>query len=134
MTNVVFCTNLETIHHLFLDCHVALFVWRVVQFAFGLQAPTNIEDIFGVWLQPINRKMRPRVCVGVCAIFWSIWLCCNDAVFDEKRLYAYLQVIFSTTYWTRFWTILQNEKHRTSLKHACRMLETVAIEVCAKHG
>jgi hypothetical protein len=54
--------------------------------------------------------MRPQVCVGVCAIFWSIWLCRNDVVFYEKRLYSYLQVIFRTTYWTRFWTILQKEK------------------------
>jgi hypothetical protein len=41
----------------------------VVQFAFGLQAPSNIADIFGVWLQQINQKMRPQVCVGVSAFF-----------------------------------------------------------------
>jgi hypothetical protein len=40
--------NKETIHHLFFGCHVTQFVWRVVQFAFGLQAPSNIADIFGV--------------------------------------------------------------------------------------
>jgi hypothetical protein len=77
--------------------------------------------------------MRPQVCVGVCAIFWSIWLCRNDAVFDEKRLYSYLLVIFMTTYLTRFWTILQKEKDRASLKHSCRILETVSMEICAKH-
>ena len=31
-----FCNNKETIQHLFFDCHVAHFVWRVVQVAFGL--------------------------------------------------------------------------------------------------
>jgi hypothetical protein len=66
------CNNKKTIHHLFFGCHVAQFVWRAVQFVFGLQATTNIVDIFIVWLQQINRKMRPHVCVGVCAIFWSI--------------------------------------------------------------
>jgi hypothetical protein len=79
-----FCNNKETIHRLFFGCHVAQFVWRVVQFAFGLRAPTNIADISGVCLQQINRKMRPQVCVGVCAIFWSIWLCRNDAVLMRK--------------------------------------------------
>jgi hypothetical protein len=33
-----------------------------------------------------------------------------------------------------FWTILQKEKDISSLKHVCRMLETVSMEVCAKHG
>jgi hypothetical protein len=61
----------------------------VVQFAFGLQAPTNIADIYGVWLQQINLKMRPQVCVGVCAIFWYIWLCRNDAVFDENIIFLF---------------------------------------------
>jgi hypothetical protein len=67
-----FRNNKETINNLLFGCHVEQFVWRVVQFAFGLQAPTNIADISGVWLQQINQKMRPQVCVGVCAIFWSI--------------------------------------------------------------
>jgi hypothetical protein len=83
-----FC-NKETIHHLFFGCHVAQFVWRVVQFAFGLQEPTNIADIYGVWLQQINLKMRPQVCVGVCAIFRYIWLCRNDAVFDENIIFLF---------------------------------------------
>jgi hypothetical protein len=53
--------------------------------------------------------------------------------FFMRILYSYLQVIFTTTYWTWFWTILQKEKDRLSLKHAFHMLESEAVEVCAKH-
>jgi hypothetical protein len=39
MIDVVFCDNKETIQHIFFDCHVARFVWRVFTMAFGLQPP-----------------------------------------------------------------------------------------------
>ncbi|WVZ62207.1 hypothetical protein U9M48_011977 [Paspalum notatum var. saurae] len=36
-----FCNKKETIQHLFFDCHVASFVWRIVHVAFGLKLPSN---------------------------------------------------------------------------------------------
>jgi hypothetical protein len=78
--------------------------------------------------------MRSLICMGTSAILWSIWLCRNDVTFDKKRLYSYLQVIFRATYWIRFWNILQKECNRSPLKWARRTLETLAMEVFAKHG
>jgi hypothetical protein len=46
----------------------------------------------------------------------------------------YILIFMRQDYWTRLWAILQKEKDRSSLKYACCMLETVAMEVCAKHG
>ncbi|WVZ53529.1 hypothetical protein U9M48_004457, partial [Paspalum notatum var. saurae] len=43
-----FCDTNETIQHLFFDCHVAWFVWRVVFLAFDLRPPTNINELFFV--------------------------------------------------------------------------------------
>jgi hypothetical protein len=62
-----FCNNKETIHHLFFDCHVAQFVWRVVQFAFGLQVPTDIADIFRS-LAPTNKlkNKTSSLCGSMC--------------------------------------------------------------------
>jgi hypothetical protein len=34
-----FCNNFETIQHLFFDCTLAKFLWRVIQLMFGLSAP-----------------------------------------------------------------------------------------------
>ena len=36
-----FCFSDETIQHLFIDCHVAKFLWRAIQFAFDLNPPRS---------------------------------------------------------------------------------------------
>jgi hypothetical protein len=36
---------------IFIDCHVARFIWRVVEVAFGLHTPTRMANFLGVWLQ-----------------------------------------------------------------------------------
>ena len=129
-----FCNNKETIQHLFFDCHVASFVWRIVLVAFGLTPPSNVSCFVSTWFEQVDSNMRPLLCVGVSAIVWSIWMCRNYCIFDRKRLYSYLQVIFRGTYWIRFWSLLQKEDGRNHLKWACRLLETVAFEVFAKNG
>jgi len=73
--------------------------------------------------------------MGSSAILWSIWLFRNEGIFDKKKqLYSYLQVVFRATYWTRFWIALQKKNDKPLLKWACRMMETVAMEIFAKHG
>ena len=62
----------ETIQNLFFHCHVAHFVWRVVQVAFGLRPPKNTKEFFGPWQGQVDSKLRSQVCVGASAILWSI--------------------------------------------------------------
>ena len=77
--------------------------------------------------------MGSLICVGTSAILWSIWLSRNDVTFDKKKIILLFHVIFRATYLTRLWNILQKE-NRSTLKWACRILETLATEVFAKHG
>ncbi|WVZ64633.1 hypothetical protein U9M48_014127 [Paspalum notatum var. saurae] len=86
-----FCNEKETIQHLFFDCHIARFVWRIFQVAFGLKPPSNVTCLVGTWFEQVDPNMSPLVCVDASAIVWSIWLCRNDCVFDRKRLNSYLQ-------------------------------------------
>jgi hypothetical protein len=54
-------------------------------------------------------------------------------VFDKVAAPFYLQTIFRKTYWTRFWSLLQKEEDRHLVKIGCRTIETVAMEVFARH-
>ncbi|WVZ63094.1 LOW QUALITY PROTEIN: hypothetical protein U9M48_012759 [Paspalum notatum var. saurae] len=45
-----FCDSNESIQHLFFDCHVARFVWRVFTIAFGLESPKNLFELCGRWV------------------------------------------------------------------------------------
>jgi hypothetical protein len=43
----VFCSQDETIKHLFFQCNFARSIWPVIQAASGLYTPTSITNIFG---------------------------------------------------------------------------------------
>jgi len=59
-----FCSSDKTIQHLFIDCHVAKFLWRVVQFAFNLNPPHNITHLFGSWLRWVGTKLKRKCKIG----------------------------------------------------------------------
>jgi hypothetical protein len=82
-TDCVFCGSKETIDHLFISCSFSRLVWRVVHFTFNIPPPANITNLFGNWLNGIGKKTKALIRVGVCALVWAIWNCCNDVVFNR---------------------------------------------------
>jgi hypothetical protein len=89
--------------------------------------------MFTGWLEGIDRKLKSQILVGASAIYWTIWLTRNDIVFDKVATPSYLQAIFRRTYWTRFWSQLQKEENHHLVKMGCRTIETVMMEVFARH-
>ena len=51
-----FFNKLETIQHLFFDCHYARFLWRAVHLVFGITHPTSVSHLFGGW----SKLGRPK--------------------------------------------------------------------------
>jgi hypothetical protein len=128
-----FCDSLETIQHWFFECALAKFIWRVIQITFGLSTPNSIH-VFGGWVQRMNDKDRKLLLVGLGAMLWSIWLSQNDIVFNKTSISSYMQVIFRATYWTRTWSVFQKEEHQVFLCLACRLMETLTMDIFVKHG
>jgi hypothetical protein len=69
-----FCNNYKTIQHLFFDCSLAKFLWRVIQLTFGLSTANNIKHVYGGWVQNMNAKNKRLLIVRMDAMFGSIWL------------------------------------------------------------
>jgi hypothetical protein len=57
-TKCVLCGSPETIDHLFISCSFACLVWRVVHFTYNIPPPTNVNNIFGNWLNGIAKKNK----------------------------------------------------------------------------
>ncbi len=126
-----FCVKNESIQHLFIDCHYAKFLWRAVQFSFGLYLPSIITHIFYGWLLGMDKKRSKLVLVGASAICWALWLSRNNLVFDKSPSISYMQVIFRTTYWLRYWAQLQKfEEDGEFIKVACCKLEMTIMQFC----
>jgi hypothetical protein len=131
----VFCDSDESIQHLFINCHFAQFIWRLIHCCFGLRTPIrSINHIFGNWLVGVPSKTKYLIITGVAAICWAIWISRNDLVFDKTHMITYLQqVLFKVTHWLRFWAQLQRADEAL-IKEACRRLETAAMQIFANFG
>ena len=83
-TKCCFCDAEETVEHLFLSSPFARLVWRIVFSTYNIPPPTNITNMFGNWLNGIDKNTKARIRIGVSALVWSIWNCRNNIVFNRK--------------------------------------------------
>jgi len=49
--------------------------------------------MFGGWLSNQNKRIRNLIWVGVAAIYWAIWRCRNDVIFNQMKSNSIMQVI-----------------------------------------
>jgi hypothetical protein len=61
---VLFVTQRSSGEHLFLKCKFGKLVWQVVHFTFNIPPPTNVKNLFGNWLNGIDKATKSRIRVG----------------------------------------------------------------------
>ena len=54
--------------------------------ACGIPKPHSMPNMIGSWLNEIPKDYKPLVLLGVAALCWSVWLCRNVVVFDNKKI------------------------------------------------
>jgi hypothetical protein len=129
-----FCNNHETIQHLFFECVLTKFIWRVIHLASGLPPPNNIRHMFGGWVYVMNPKERQIFLVGICVMLWAMWLSRNDVVFNKVSISSSMHVIFQGTYWTKMWANFQKDQLKKTLQSACQVIESLTMKIFTKHG
>ena len=50
----------ETIQHLFFNCRFTQMVWASVYAAWGIPKPRNVSNIFGSWLNGLQKKLNNK--------------------------------------------------------------------------
>jgi hypothetical protein len=114
-TKCVFCGEQETIQHLFIECPLAKLLWRTVHFTYALPPPTSITNMFGNWLNGVDRQSKTFICIGVSVLCWSIWRTRNDIIFNKKPSFHFLQVIHMVSHWDQLWALLSPEGQRDAM-------------------
>jgi hypothetical protein len=122
-----FCTEQETIQHLFFDCPMARLMCGIICSTLGITRPMDVRHLLGPWLRSFSKKQRNLVLIGLAARCWALWISRNDLVFRKSQYKFILQVMFRGAFWIRSWSILSKEDGRFILKEGCRLLETVAL-------
>jgi hypothetical protein len=133
-TNCCFCDQHETINHLFISCPFTQMIWRIVYMTFNITAPMNITNLFGNWLNGVDKKSKTHIRVGVCALLWAIWNVRNDCIFNKTKFPSFLQVIPMATHWIHMWSYLRPEEERLAMDIGCNRLATVARDFYSQYG
>jgi hypothetical protein len=125
-TKCIFCGTHETIDHLFIACPFARLVWRVVHFTFNIPPSTSVNNLFGNWLNEIDKQTKARIRVGFCALVWAIWNCRNDVVFNRNAKPNFSQVIHQAASSIHMWSYLLPPEQWESMDNGCNRLTTAA--------
>jgi hypothetical protein len=78
---------------------------------FYLIPPKVIANIFGNWLNGVDPRFKVLIRVGAVVVIWSLWLCRNDKVFDNKNS-SLMQVIYRCTTLLCLWSSIQHLEDR----------------------
>ena len=103
-------------------------------FTFNMPAPKNIKNLFGKWLNGVDKLVKVRIRIGVCALLWAIWNCRNDVVFNKAGSSQFLQAIHRTTYWISMWSYLLPEDQRGHMESGCTRLMAVVRAIFNQGG
>ena len=76
-----FCSDTETITHLFFDCCVASVLWKHMSSIFDIQIGSNFESVARWWVSNNKNSVLNTVCA---ALMWSIWKLRNEMCFQGK--------------------------------------------------
>ena len=86
----VFCDADESVEHLFISCTFARDIWGLVHFTFNIYPPTSFSNMFGGWLNGVEKVTKTHIRISVAVILWAIWNCHNDIVFNKTFSIHYL--------------------------------------------
>jgi hypothetical protein len=101
---------------------------------FNITCPKNVTNLFGNWLNGIDKAVKVQIRVGVCALPWAIWHVRNDFVFNKTANPSFMQAITLTTHWIRMCSFLQPEERKQDMASGCNRLETVARDLFNRCG
>ena len=125
----MFCSNVESIEHLFFSCSVARYVWSVMRCAFMLKSiPIGFYDL-PRWLETFRVEDRFLILTGVASLIWAIWKTRNNACFNRINPQDPTFIIFMMSYLISYWAGLQRPNLRKTQCKGASLLVLVATEV-----
>jgi hypothetical protein len=118
-TSCLFCSEFETVTHLFFDCCVAKVFWKVMSEVIGLELGTDFESVARLW---ISEKRHKIVNVCTSAALWAIWKLRNKFCFQGMR-WTGVQVLLRCSRMLRDWRLINRREDTEKLEELAAELE-----------
>lgn len=127
-----FCTESESIQHLFFTCSTAKVIWSIVACSIGANDLPNSLSQYWAWCEkwiPTSIQLHAFVLAGMC---WATWKARNKACFENKLIKHPAEIVCHACSLLIFWAGLHKEELQSQIKEgvgallalACQMLST----------
>lgn len=115
----VFCTEDESVHHLFHACIVARAVWSMISDLFKKPLGTNYDFVARFWVSNNKNSAINIVCT---ATMWCLWKFRNSMIFSNTIWSTIKQVGWNILKTIRHWMILSKDHTKLELEAVCNSL------------
>jgi hypothetical protein len=118
----LFCTEKESIHHLFFDCVIAKRAWELVSQATEMQIGMYFESVAKLWI--CNKKWYV-VNIITSVVCWGLWKLRNSICFQDVAWLGMQMVWRRVLQMLRCWRVLIPLKMEDGFDSAISSLEQV---------
>jgi hypothetical protein len=124
--NVVSVIKWRRYNIFFISCPFIRIIWPMINFTYSIPPPANITNMFGNWLNGIDKDTKARIHMGVSAVCWATWHCQNNLIFNKQIGFNLLQVIRMAMHWIHLWSYILPVNQWEPLAIGCNLLLVVA--------
>jgi hypothetical protein len=116
----LFCTDIESVHHLFFDCYVAKNMWQQFSEISGKVIGADFESVASMWL---CAKRFKTINICTTAVLWTLWKVRNAMCFQEYQWLGMQGVFFKCAKLMRRWRLIQSEEVAAQLERVAKEWE-----------
>jgi mannosylglycoprotein endo-beta-mannosidase len=102
-TDCIFCSEEESVDHLFFSCIVATKIWELVSEFFGISIGLDYLSVARFWIANKKHMALNTICA---ATLWSIWKSRNALIFDSKTWISLKQVLIMILNTLKKWRLI----------------------------
>lgn len=122
-----FCTENETVNHLFFDCPTAKYVRSLLAYALGADCRPSSMNQFWVWIRNILPQPPTMHLVGLAAIIWGIWRPRNTICFDKKRIKSPTKIVCLICSFLTYWSGLLKDDLKEQIVQGAEAVKAAAL-------
>ena len=127
-----FCSNNESIDHLFFLCPMAKVTWGAVALFLGaINIPEN-TDQYSLWIEHWLPHGQPVFTLCLAAICWAIWKKRNEACFEHKQLKHPTDIIIYACALLKYWAGLYGSDMQGKILEGVKILISCVHKVMAQ--
>ena len=118
----VFCSELESIDHLFFNCIVAKQIWQTISSIFNVAVGDSFFSVARFWVANKKHATLNSVCA---AALWCLWKTRNILIFNGDPWLNMLQVWRMILYTVKRWKLIFKDNMNLELETFCDKISLI---------